>query len=139
LSILKKPEHTTLNLAENAHPAVKNERSNFIVIVKTAKDKADFRQSQLFTGKEFFCNETLCIVDLIAVREIDNFFGVAILAAFRYQCSISNEIVNIPGTHGTRETKITDLNRCCPQGKYAGTRVLRKALQVNCNINLELP
>ena len=137
--VTKKPEIAIRYLLEDPHPPIKGSGSNFIAIVKTTENKSCFRQTKLFAGKHVLGNTAQCIIRLITIGEISYFFSVIRLAAFRYQYPVSNEIINKISTHCTRITKIVNLYRRCPEGKYSGSGISGETLQVNGNINLQIP
>ena len=81
-------------------------------------------------------NTTLRIIHLITGKICD-LFAIVFLACFRNKCRIGYQIVNEISTHRPKISDVTDLYRCCPQGKYPGTAIRSKSSQVNGNINLK--
>ena len=56
------------------HPTIEHVRKDFVVVIEAAKNKRSFGKVALRPRKYFVGNGTLCIVNLITVRQVDNFF-----------------------------------------------------------------
>src|SRR3982074_1757005 len=73
--VVQEPKHGAVNLAEQTHPAVEYLRIDLVALVEAAKDEAGHRKIAVKTADSPVRNLAFGIIDLVAVRQIDEFFA----------------------------------------------------------------
>ncbi|MNV25291.1 hypothetical protein D3C71_1163860 [compost metagenome] len=124
---------------EDAHPAVERGRQDLEVVVETTKDKSVGGKAQLLAGKGAVSHLALRVIDLIAVRQIDNLLGKVGLGMRRNHHLVGDHVVHVVGPGGTRIAQVTGLDGCTSVRKTPQTRRLGKAHQVHGDVDAKLP
>ncbi len=109
-----------------------------IVIVEATEDEALLWQTQRLPRWHALGDFSLAVVDLIAIRQVDDFFRKEPPMIDRSNDLVSDDVINELCSHRAGVTEIVHLNRYWSIYKNAEPHILRIPLQINRDINLTI-
>ena len=135
---LQQPQDAAFDLAENAHPDIEDRRRDLEAVVEAAQHERVVRQAGVAARRGLRRDRPLRIVDLVAVRQVDDGLGVERLLVERQHDPVGDDVVDEVGPHRSRIAEIAHLNRRRPMGQDARPLVLGMTLEVDRNVDLEV-
>src|SRR5580704_1211990 len=123
---------------QEPHPDAEYVGRDFPVIVEAAKDETCLRKPGFGPRRRAICNFPLAVVDLIAIRQVDDLLRIEWLVLKRRHRRVGDDVVDELGPHCAGKAEIAYLDRRRTIRKNAGPRILSMSLQINRNIDLEI-
>src|SRR6516165_10584877 len=102
LVVAQQPQHAAPDLMQQPHPDAEHVRSDLPAVIKAAEDKARLRQSGPLPSWRQLRNPPFAVVDLIAIRQVDDLLSVERLVLEGRYHLVSNDVVNITSAHCSR-------------------------------------
>src|SRR5215831_2532369 len=113
---------------QESHPDAEDLGNDLPIVVEAAEDEAFLRQPGFATRWRSFGDIFFAVIDLIAIRQVDDLFRIEPLLFERRHHLVGDDIVDEIGTYGTGKAEIVCLDRRGTIGKNAGPRILRVSL-----------
>ena len=136
---LVQPQHAAWDGLQDAHPAGKHVGKDFVGVVEAHVDESRFGQPKLTARKNIFGDAALAVVALVAVRHAHHFFGEVRLVLGRNHRGVGNDVVHAGAAQCAGVAQVTDLHGRAALCKQLLAAVLRVALQVDGDVQLQLP
>src|SRR6516165_8022764 len=131
LVVAQQPQHAALDLMQQPHPDTEHVRCDLPAVIEAAEDKARLRQSGLLPSWRQLRNPPFAVVDLIAIRQVDDLISVErLMLEGRYRL-VSNDVVKLARAQRSWRAGIIHLNRRGTQSENLRSCIFRKPHQIN--------
>src|SRR5262245_52948948 len=123
---------------QESYPDAEHLGRDLPVVIEAAEHTAFLRKSGFLSRWGPLGDVPLGIVDLIAIRQVNDLLRIKRLVVERHYRLVGDDVVDELGPHRTGKAEIARLDRRRTIRKNARPRILRVSLQINRNVDLSI-